>query len=162
VAWAEKQYDGITVYDTSLVTHFFLVNDMAADTQDFKPREYNALVIKALKNKLYETDPVQQPMLQNLIKFATGQLHYFLEGWSQNHYLVPEIAEDNNKNGGLLPYVLPEDNEALLPNDFFLNPKLKEGLEQVELDPWPLTRMRFVDSGVMSETVQELQVRYSH
>jgi anion-transporting ArsA/GET3 family ATPase len=156
VAWATKQYDGITVYDTSLVTHFFLVNDTAADTDDFKPREYNALVIKALKNKLYETNPVQQPMLLNLIKFAREQLTYFLEGWSQNHYLVPIVSEDNTKNGGILPYKLPGDGDTLL-NDFFLNPKLKEALEPVEIDHWPLTRMRFVDSGVMSETVQELQ-----
>jgi len=165
VSWSKKGEDGFNYYESKHTNHYFLVDDDAPEVNGFNPKEYNKRILAAIRQELHSTDIINQPLLQNLLAYMREQLHYYLKDWEEHYYVRPEIF--GNHEGAIFPaeLVAQSDNEETseeyerLPPNFFLHPKYDGRLEDIERETlWDLNKIKFVDTGVQSETMQDLQV----
>jgi len=157
--WQDKIHGNITYYETADTIHFFLVSncELKDDQSGWNRKEYNDMVIEAIRSKLYgDTNRMSMNILEAVTRKAQQNMQFFLKDWDSSMRILP--AELNEKMGVFVPATIQTPSQELAPNDIFpFNEELSLMTPYSTDAPFAMAKVRVVDVGVQSESLQELQ-----
>jgi hypothetical protein len=154
--WLPISVDGYTFYATPKTIHIFLLHDEAPVEKNFNPKLYNDRAIAALLNLIRSTVPEKINLLNSVLKESQRILLKYVRDWSQyrmrldksydTHRILPAMKIENATKDQQKEENWEEEDNFDYDDDFWDT-------------PFRLPKIKFTDTGIISGSWHELQVR---